>query len=420
MEQTLINNNEQQITFPPIQETEITGLTGSVPISELVLQRIWLKQNFRQDNLQTSSQKSLEILHPGYWNRLGGPDFKNATLLLNGQKIQGDVEIHFYSQDWENHKHHKNPAYNNTILHVILFPSFKKITPEPGTFRPAEELTLLPVLYQDLEEYLNEETLLGIDGQDLSFPLEKLLAVPLPQRFEHIQSRAWVRYHQKTNAAHKRLSQNTWPEACHQTFLEILGYKNNRSPMATIAKNYPHHYLTNHPEITAEELYNSQKENWKLTGIRPANHPLKRLQQYLTLLKKHPNWPNEWQEVSSSWEPLPFIQPLTKHFRKSTALKWRHEIIARLLEYQFSGTKLNTLIIDGLLPLAAAHHKLNLFSFWYHWAPGDMPDHLNQFLRNTQLLDSKEHLLSNGLNQGILLYFYELGIIQPSPHHQTQ
>jgi len=69
---------------------------------------------------QTESNKRLQILSPGEFNVHEGPDFLESAILLEGNIIVGDIEIHKSASDWINHNHSRNLAYNNVCLHIVL------------------------------------------------------------------------------------------------------------------------------------------------------------------------------------------------------------------------------------------------------------------------------------------------------------
>ena len=89
---------------------EIQGLYGAFTLTERVLQKIWLRQDFSTENLRTACGRSVEVVDPGRWNLLGGPDFKDARLCIDGRQVDGDVEVHFASSDVElNEKYPHQP-----------------------------------------------------------------------------------------------------------------------------------------------------------------------------------------------------------------------------------------------------------------------------------------------------------------------
>lgn len=105
----------------------IKPYTGeSLKESDIALR--WLKwSKSLSGKLYTGDGKKVVVIEPGVVNRDSGPDFKDAMLLINGEALRGDVEIHLDSKSWYNHMHHTNPSYNDVILHVVVFDSGKTI-----------------------------------------------------------------------------------------------------------------------------------------------------------------------------------------------------------------------------------------------------------------------------------------------------
>ena len=85
---------------------------------EKLLQIIW-NEGFIQRPLYCEDGQSLEIIHPGIWNKEAGPDFHSALIVLNGQRKYGSIELHQNPDDWCRHRHGVNPDYDNIILHVV-------------------------------------------------------------------------------------------------------------------------------------------------------------------------------------------------------------------------------------------------------------------------------------------------------------
>ena len=57
-----------------------------------------------------------------------GPDVRDVVLSMlptspgdEENSLTGDVEFHLHASDWFTHGHHKDPRYNQVILHVVLY-----------------------------------------------------------------------------------------------------------------------------------------------------------------------------------------------------------------------------------------------------------------------------------------------------------
>lgn len=88
--------------------------------SEELLQHIWQFGLYNQHHLATIDGETLSVLHPGALNRNAGPDFTGARLRIGGMEWAGNVELHYRTSDWRRHGHHRNPRYDNVVLHVVF------------------------------------------------------------------------------------------------------------------------------------------------------------------------------------------------------------------------------------------------------------------------------------------------------------
>ncbi|GAD04615.1 hypothetical protein PORCRE_305 [Porphyromonas crevioricanis JCM 15906] len=68
----------------------------------------------------TEAGQAVSVLSPGELNIDAGPDFFNASIKIGEAEMVGCVEIHKKSSDWYTHKHDRDPAYDNVILHIVL------------------------------------------------------------------------------------------------------------------------------------------------------------------------------------------------------------------------------------------------------------------------------------------------------------
>lgn len=84
------------------------------------MQHLWRHQRLRREALRTDDGRAVRVLHPGFWNRSAGPDFKGAILQFDdGPAVSGDVEIDVDAGGWFGHRHAGNPNYRQVILHVV-------------------------------------------------------------------------------------------------------------------------------------------------------------------------------------------------------------------------------------------------------------------------------------------------------------
>jgi hypothetical protein len=385
---------------------EIQGLYGSFCLSERVVQKIWLKGEFDQSALQTESGRRLRVIDPGRWNLLEGPDFLEARLELDGEERIGDVEVHFHVGDWHLHDHGSNPRFGNVCLHVVLYPETRTeraVTTSRGT--QPEVLCLLPLLERDLEDYAVEDALLELEQVEDAEWMLRFMEEPLEDRRARIRKGADARWTGKVEFAAKRLRGSSWRAACHQYCLEVLGYSRNRAPMARLALGHTiDDFATG--QADPDTLFGEFTDSWRLSGLRPANHPRHRLVQYAGICRAHPDWPERLARLLSELEAGDGA--LTgAAFRKRYSLadltaRIAHEVFSDML----SAKRLNTLICDALLPLAQAAGIFEAEVHWRYWPAGDAPERLHAFLKQARIVDRSEPF-SNGQIQGGLHWLIE-------------
>ncbi|MDR2430537.1 MAG: DUF2851 family protein [Puniceicoccales bacterium] len=397
---------------------EITGPYGPVSISERVLQKIWWTGDCIQEGLRTLSGKTLRLINPGDWNHFEGPDFTGALIELDGRPVHGDIEAHFYAEDWRAHGHHNDPAYDKVVLHLLLFPPRGTQPEYTHSGRPLETLVLLPFLSEDIEDCVNSDALHALESREQTRWQEILDAHPAGSRHRLLQEKAAARWSQKVRFARHRLAAHGWRESCHQLALETLGLRRNRAPMTALSLRHP---LDAMRDATAGALFEEQRGQWRLAGNRPPNHPRRRLEQYLSLLSARPDWPEgvkKWGETLSSTTSIAHTHDSAR-FRKST----RFSAMARHLRENtlagtIGGTRFHTLVCDALLPLLAAQSggdgeatPLEGYArHWYHWPVGDVPSKLITHL-HAQLPPEyiPAPVIGNGLFQGLLQLSHENG-----------
>jgi hypothetical protein len=353
---------------------EFQGLYGPFQVAERLVQKIWLRGEFDTSRLVTLSGKQVRIIRIGEWNRLGGPDFLSAEFEIDGRKIAGDVEIHFHEVDWKVHRHHLDPAYNDVVLHVVLFPP--RIGRAPiQTHRGlmVETVVLIDLLWHDLEEYAFNDAAASASGMATDRALEWLLSLSMCKRRECLFKFARRRWDQKVQFAGIRIDRLGFEGACHSTSLEVLGYSRNRAAMLAVADRFPIAVWSN---LDPAEVLDRPDIHWQRQGVRPANQPRHRLAQYSRLARDGRAWIDRlrrWSEgldLSDGRGTSISVGDVRKRLFLS---RLRRELLTEVLQEAVQGPRADTLAVDAFLPILASRDGSPYFEAWFSWVPGDIP-----------------------------------------------
>ncbi len=287
--------------------------------SERLLQIVWQHQRLRRDQLKTSDGKSIRVLHPGFISVEGGPDFCNAIIQIGDEPPRsGDVEIDIRSSGWRAHGHDKNSTFQNVILHVVWQSDGPPNLGSSTSNRPPT----LP-LHNSLDAPLGELGLLLENEPLRSLPenLRGKCCSPLRELDEMqltklLHEAARVRFEFKGKQLRARARHVGWKQSLWEGLFRALGYKHNVWPMQNLAELRLRwmHGADSAFELQARllgisgllppELTRAQKSAdnylrhawdfwwrerdqfsdcilpravWKFHGLRPANHPQRRL-----------------------------------------------------------------------------------------------------------------------------------------------
>lgn len=386
---------------------ELQGLYGPFTFPEKLLQKIWLRGDFDRRKAVLNDGRRLAIKHPGRWNLLGGPDFKGARLQLgDGPEISGDVELHLRAYDWTAHGHAADPAYDNVVLHTVLFPPAPHLTTVGVGGRVIPVIALLPLLHHDLEEYAAEEAVETLANRPAALIIDLLGPLLQPELARLIAGHAKARWNQKVHFARMRIHRLGWNEACHQSALEVLGYRFNRSTMLRIAGAHPLSAWAD-SAFNANDVFESERGGWSLQGLRPANHPRLRLNQYSRWVQARPDWPMRLEEWAEKL-PLECGDALTGAVRSAHGFtELRGAAAMGICADAIGGTRFDNLMCDGFLPLIAAKSRRDLAGIWHHWFAGDLPPLLLRALRQLEVFGGRDRPACHGAAQGLLGWLIE-------------
>lgn len=281
--------------------------------TERLLQAVWQHQRLRRDGLKTADGRAVRIFHPGFASLEGGPDFRNAVVQIGEEPARsGDVEVDLQAGGWRAHGHHRNPHFNNVLLHVVWDET------RPDAAGPAI-LSLKPVLDASLGE--------------LSLSLERESLRTLPEHFrgkccaplrelepgkleDLLAGAARIRFENKGALIRLRAREVGWEQALWENLFRALGYKHNIWPMRHLGESRPiwsrgattafeyqarllgvagllpdqltraarssDRYLRNLWDLWWRERdafadCQLPRVTWRFHGLRPANHPQRRL-----------------------------------------------------------------------------------------------------------------------------------------------
>lgn len=221
--------------------------------SEKAVQELWATQRFRRDGLLTEDARRVVVEFPGLPSVEGGPDFRDAQLLIGGERRRGDVEIHLTPSGWTAHGHDEDGAYAGVILHVVL-------RRDPFRAPPAGPIPLLV-----LEPYLSAAA--------------PPLAVEADGDLDALGD-AW--FAARRARLLRRVERLGPDEALHREILVALGYKQNQAAMAELARRVPWTDVAGRPAPDIEAVYAAAARAlppafWRLRNVRPANRPARRL-----------------------------------------------------------------------------------------------------------------------------------------------
>ena len=220
------------------------------PIAEYLIVHLWEKNYFSSIALKTIEGQRLEIVSTGIKNLDSGPDFKNISIKMNDRILQGDLEIHRAPEDWYQHSHHADPAYNNVIMHLVIGPEkYKEIAirldrhPVPAQVFvdiPEDQFSTLAKRYHLYSFQATPDPICRLRKKSDDF---KIAIVDHFSR-ERLQTKADRFAEQREN--------NSWNQILYIGIMEAMGYSKNQLAFRKLAQLIPF-------EALKTEFYNISK-----------------------------------------------------------------------------------------------------------------------------------------------------------------
>ena len=246
-------------------------------MSERQFHLVWRLGWFRHRGLLLEDGRPLEVLFPGHPAGGGGPDFRDARLRIGGVDVSGDVELHLEPSGWRRHGHGGDSGYAGVVLHVALHrdPFGGRAGSRDGA--PAAELVLEPHLELSVSELAS-----WTGGSHTPAPARpdegELLA--------RLEALGRARFERRRAAFGRAARAAGFEEALYRGLMTALGYRLNKAPFAELARLVPRGATRGADRPALERRYGGGAANlpWRTAGVRPANHPARRLAGWCRLL----------------------------------------------------------------------------------------------------------------------------------------
>jgi hypothetical protein len=206
---------------------------------ERLLQAIWRHQRLRRDRLQTSAGQVVRILHPGFVSLEGGPDFRGAVIQIGDDAPRsGDVEIDVRAGGWHAHGHDRNPSFQNVLLHVVWEDESRR--PQSTAHSPPAILFLCDALDAPLAElglWLENDSPRVLPENLRGRCCTVLRELDETRQGRILDAAARVRFQAKAEQFRARARHAGWEQSLWEGLFRALGYKHNVWPMQNLAES---------------------------------------------------------------------------------------------------------------------------------------------------------------------------------------
>ncbi|MGI9243088.1 MAG: DUF2851 family protein [Verrucomicrobiales bacterium] len=303
-----------------ISERPLFPMPGAIP-PEMELQSRWFAGEFGRRFTSTCG-RPVEIVQFGHWNHAAGPDFSEVAVRIGDEIRSGTLELDTHPRDWEAHGHAENPNYDDVCLHLyVVAPPGDRYFTRTSSHREVIQVQLdLAAIDQDAPVYFQAEAKLGRCSQ----PLAGMGATELAGLLE---AAAQFRLQRKSRRFHRVAEIHGRQQAFFQGIAEALGYRNNKLAMTVLAQRLPICSLLRDKADAEAKLFglagflaapsyegandearpylrelwetwwkvrdrfaNAGGVDWNLAGVRPANHPQRRVGALAAIV-------GEWRKV---------------------------------------------------------------------------------------------------------------------------
>ncbi len=308
----------------PRQAHGLSG-TGEPALSEEELSHLWEGLRFPPEALATRDGSRLRVVYRGRRGAGPGPDFRDAVIAVGGELRRGDVELHRRTSAFRHHHHHQDHRYDSVILHIVFEDDEGEDT-ALACGRRAPVVALAPWVARRSGELAGWLARPALWEEPCRSAPERLGSERVT---EVVGQLGELRFREKQRRLAEALASEEANQVLYAGFLTALGYSQNQEAFSVLARLLPYRRLrrvlaTSPPDSrvdTAEALllgsagllppsagsgraptvrsplYVAELEErwrhltketlprdgepspwmWKLDGLRPDNHPVRRI-----------------------------------------------------------------------------------------------------------------------------------------------
>lgn len=237
-------------------------------IKESLLTEVWRQQAMGKATLLTRSGKRIHVIHPGRKSNDSGPDFSDALITIDGERVKGSVEIHVNSRQWQAHGHHKDPGFNDTILHVVMWDDGEETTLLHSKER-IPVLALSPYLHGSTEELgqLVRSALVPEEPCRKAFKRGGRASV-----LDALNKAGEERFYSRVGKFKAAMKLNQAEQVLYEGMMAALGYAKNKEPFEELARTMSLRLLSNFASRGA--IIEIQASMLGAAGLLPMDFPM--------------------------------------------------------------------------------------------------------------------------------------------------
>lgn len=298
----------------------------SLTFTELELQSLWFAGAFGREFVSVSGEP-VEVVQFGHWNHSAGPDFVDAAVRVGDTVRRGAIELDPDARDWERHGHGESEDFEEVVLHVFFNTGPERFFTRTRDHREVSQVKLVIGEDIDLEPltYFPADAHLGRCSYVFAGLADEVVD-------EILKAAAQFRLERKARRLARTREIHGEEQALFQGMGEAFGYRHNAFPLRVLTQRASLSRVMKltspgeidalffglagflegcgHVESSSEETTEYQRDlwsrwwhqretwsaatalplPWKTAGVRPQNHPQRRLGALTSLTASWKSW----------------------------------------------------------------------------------------------------------------------------------